>query len=336
MPNVSGGGQSKNPLHRMLVTVNKHEEESDEQFYEKFNQLFQSIRTSRCARRAGSSTKSWTKLPGCVWQFERGAETGRLHVHAAFRVRGGKRMRISAVVSSCRSGDRWSEGAPQREVKAEKMRGTLEEAFRYVTKEDTRVRGPFGDVPPPSLESYDLRPEDLPPLRPWQQCVVNTLTCPDPDNPEQWRQRTVFWLWENQGAVGKTVLLRHLVVNHRAVLLQGPKRHCKAVAYKCPADIYVFPIPRSTEDPDLGCIEDIKDSIYMSHFSDCTGMVARRSPQILVLANRRCSNLDGLSRDRWVEVEISPAFRLLCEQGKERINLMGDNECINYIDAFNL
>ncbi len=314
VPFVPRGGQSRNPLSRLFITVNKHDDETDEQFMQLFKQKLTSIKCARCVT--------------CTYQFERG-EQGRLHLHAALRLRRNRRMRILQAVQFCRETDSWDEGRPQREVRVQRVID-WPSALAYVTKDDTRVSGPHGDVPPPTRESYDLSPDDLPELYAWQKTVVTTLTVPDPVLPDQWRERTIFWLWEADGAVGKTMLLRYLVVNHNAVLLQGAARHCKAVAYKHPADIYVFPVPRSANDPCLATIEDIKDGIFMSGFgTEATGMVCRRSPQILVLANRRCSNMAGLSRDRWCEVEISPVFRALCDDGKERINLVGDNEMID-------
>ncbi len=323
---VTRGGQSRTPsrnvLTKLFVTVNKHDLESDEDFTNKFKQFFTSYKCYRCSN--------------VTYQFERGQESGRLHVHAALKMRRSNRVRILQMVRACRESDTWPEGSPVREVKVERIRD-WPAAVAYCSKDDTRVAGPFGDLPEPTRESFDLTAADLPALYPWQQCVVNTVTAPDVLLPEQWRSRTVFWLWENDGGVGKTMLLRYLVVNHRAVLLQGAARHCKAVAYKHPADIYVFSVPRSAKDPDLSVIEDIKDGIYMSGFGvEGTGMVCRKCPQIIVLANRRCSNMAGLTRDRWCEVEINLGFRVECaDGGKTRIDITADNQIINY-DDFNI
>lgn len=313
VPFVPTGGQSSNPLSKIFLTVNKHDDETDEEFITLFKQKLTSLKCAKCVQ--------------CTFQFERAS---RLHLHAAIRLRRSFRMRLLQLVRLCRESDKWAEGRPAREVKAQKVIN-WDAAVQYCTKDDTRVSGPHGDVPPPAPESWDLTVNDLPPLYSWQTAIVNTVTTPDPVLPHQWSSRTVFWLWENEGSIGKTMLLRYLVVVHGAVLLQGPPRHVKAVAYKNPSSLYVFPIPRAGHDPDLACIESIKDGIYMSHFgTEGTGMVCRRSPQILVLANRRCSNMDGLTRDRWCEVEINLSFRDACEHGKTRINISEDNEIINY------
>lgn len=72
-----------------------------------------------------------------VGQYEKGSKTGTLHYHLYFRLK--KRARFNAVKKMF----------PKANI--DKRRGSHEKAFRYCTKERTRVKGPwvYGDPPQP-------------------------------------------------------------------------------------------------------------------------------------------------------------------------------------------
>lgn len=72
--------------------------------------------------------------------------------------------------------------------------------------------------------------------------------------------RKIFWYWERTGAVGKTTLVRHILLNHNAVLLDGNKRDMAYAWTGQPIVIFDFERTREGRVP-YGGLEKIKDGL---------------------------------------------------------------------------
>lgn len=188
----------------------------------------------------------------------------------------------------------------------EKMKGTPREAVAYCLKMDTRVvgegavevcGGTFSRLRPPSHVDYAG-------LYPWQRSVVDYVRGPVDD-------RTIAWIWEPNGAVGKTALVRHLVCTRDDVLVLGGKSSDMAFAIqsylstkgygpKC----IVLNLVRSREAyVSYEGIEMAKDGIGFSPKYE-SGMFCIDPPHIIVFANWQ-PDLAQMSADRWVIREVT-------------------------------
>jgi len=152
---------------------------------------------------------------------------------------------------------------------------------RYCSKLRTRVEGtePYCRGWSPKYH-FDMD------LRPWQQKVVDLVdTVPD--------ERTIHWIWEPDGGIGKTVLQKWLYCNREGVLMLAGKKadmsygivgYCKNHDGNTPK-VVLINIPRSDENKvSYSGMEQIKDMFFFS--SKYEGeMVCGAQPHLLVFAN---------------------------------------------------
>jgi len=164
----------------------------------------------------------------------------------------------------------------------EPRRGTQQQAIDYCTKQETRVEGPFSIGEPkkqgertdlkaaaelvlngcaadvaremPSvyvkyhqgLKALERALDVLKPIewtpRPWQEAIIKLL-------PSLRDDRSILWVLDTIGNVGKSSLSRFLVCNHGAVLLDG-KRADMAYAY-AKQRIVIFDLPRNISCTDV-------------------------------------------------------------------------------------
>lgn len=239
-----------------------------------------------------------------VMQLERGEETERLHIQGAFILK--KKQRCTALAEHVRN---FSEELSGASIWFRKMAGSWEDQQKYCAKKDTRVAGPWGDLPEDDMsidESYFKHK-----FFKWQEAIVESVSVPDPVDQQSWERRWIYWFWDHKGGIGKTYLAKWLAWRHKAVIVSGKKRHILATAFKSPnCRLYVFIIPRSAGDlVSYQAIEAIKDGLFHAGFgTECCGMVNRKHPQVLVLANQP-PQLQQLSDDRWVIQEITEAWK---------------------------
>jgi len=220
----------------------------------------------------------------------------------------------------------------------EVRRGTHLEAVAYCTKEETRVEGPWSTMSPhvpgkrndleefrqgilgkrtygecindPELShmvakfplytrevlSHRLPERIEAELRPWQQELLTNLL--EPPNP-----RTIYWVHENIGNVGKTFMADFLYCNYQAQRFNNGKSGDIAYAIESPS-IVVFDFSRSQEEHiNYGIIEDVKNGYVFSAKYQSAGK-RFPSPHVVVFAN--FPPLDGkLSSDRLVEINLN-------------------------------
>lgn len=170
----------------------------------------------------------------------------------------------------------------------EAARGSPSRNYKYCGKDENfKVWGTMLDwMPPPPLKLITE-------LRPWQQDILDRVTA-EPDD------RTILWIWEETGNVGKSALTKLLCANHKAVVCAGKAADMKYQIAQCrqKPTIVVFDVPRTSLDyVSYTGIEEIKNGCFASQKYE-SGMVVMNSPHVLVFANRP-PDTATMSADRW-------------------------------------
>jgi len=133
-------------------------------------------------------------------------------------------------------------------------------------------------------------------LRPWQR-ELSDIAASVPDD------RTIHWVWEPKGGVGKTALCKYLTATYQAMLFNGKSADILYMAAMHDSDLYLADFTRDQQDwVPYTTLEVLKNGIYMSgkYEGEC---VLRNSPHIFVFANFP-PKIAALSVDRWKIGEI--------------------------------
>lgn len=140
-------------------------------------------------------------------------------------------------------------------------------------------------------------------LRPWQKNVEDIfLTEPD--------DRKINWYWEETGNIGKSALVKYMVVKHGCLFCDGGKKAdlinlvFNADMDKCRA--IIWDIPRCAEGKiSYSTLESIKNGLICNTKYE-TGVKVFNSPHIFVFANFPPDDESQLSQDRWLITKIEP------------------------------
>ena len=131
---------------------------------------------------------------------------------------------------------------------------------------------------------------------PWQERALSFLQ----DNSD----RTIYWIWESNGNVGKSSFVKYLCVKHNALLLSGKGSDIKygVVKFKESTGLYpriiVIDIPRTVLDyVSYSAIEEVKNGCFFSGKYEGQ-MCLFNSPVILCFANET-PKTEKMSLDRW-------------------------------------
>lgn len=262
--------------------------------------------------------EAFADLGNCeyVFQAERGEEDGRLHFQGCFRskARSGK-WRFSVLRSTF---EHFEIGWIHLEV-ARKWNNLV----GYSSKEETRVEGPFSNIPQAILDQCRVTRErgTFEPWQPsdpmegvvpymWQQEVEESLQ-EEPD------RRTIQWWWEERGDVGKSTWITSYICRHmgeticvngksadvqfalaKHYSLEYQKKIWKEGGIWKPIRVVFMDVPR-----EQGCkinyrvLEDIKNGRFFSGKYE-SGMVMCAVPHIVVFANS-APDTSKFSEDRW-------------------------------------
>jgi len=218
-----------------------------------------------------------------VFQKEKGATTGRTHYQGSVKLSVKKRKS-------------WLLNNSQVPIDGLTLSPTKNEtgSFNYCTKADTRVSGPWADSPIYMGEDLD---EMKCPLE-WQQWVLDTVaTKPD--------RRTVHWIWEEKGNVGKSMLSKWM--KWKKLSKRVPFGHANQlktnVCAKGPSRCYTLDMSRTRGS--LEKMEDIYSVIEEIKNGDVEGVMNGKIHELLMapphvfcfaneLPDKRC-----MSADRW-------------------------------------
>lgn len=170
----------------------------------------------------------------------------------------------------------------------------------YVTKEDTRIQGPWTDKD--EIVYLPRQVREMEGLRPFQQSIV--------DNAEIWDKRTINLVYCTHGNVGKSLLVGYCRAHKigRALPPVNDNKDLLRMVCNLPTSkMYLFDMPRSMNKDRLfsfySAVETIKDGYAYDdryHFTekifDC--------PNIWIFSNS-LPDLSMLSLDRWKIWQIS-------------------------------
>jgi len=170
----------------------------------------------------------------------------------------------------------------------------INKSIKYCTKSDTRIAGPwsFNYVLP--KEIVVILKENM---YPWQKDVIRIIDEPVDD-------RKVYWMYEEQGNMGKTSLAKYICVKYKALYLSGKATDVKYAVSEYlkkndELQIVLFDFVRSMEDYiSYDAIESIKNGIFFSGKYE-GGMCTFNPPHVICLANFE-PDQTKLSADRWV------------------------------------
>ena len=217
-----------------------------------------------------------------IFQIEKGAE-GTEHIQGMI----GYKNQIKWVVVK--------EAFPRAHL--EFVRGK-KAMIAYCQKAETRVRGPFSNKPEWLEAKARLKDvvRDKGPYE-WQKIILNIIETEKSD-------RNIHWVWEDEGAVGKTALAKHVCLNYKALYLGGRAANCKyAIAQYLGKgqglDVVIFDYVRTMEQfISYEAIESVKNGIFFSGKYEAS-MVIFDSPVVICFANFK-PNMLSLSHDRWI------------------------------------
>lgn len=184
-----------------------------------------------------------------------------------------------------------------KEIHWEKCKGKRESNLNYCTKDKHYYLN--------GIESKPLKV--ITSLYPWQEKVYNLLK-EEPDD------RTIHWVYERKGNVGKTALLKYIYVKHEkeTLILCGKANDMKngIVQFHKTNGYYpkiiLFNLPRSFNCDHLSLpgIEEIKDGLfYCGKYEG--GMVCMNSPHIIIMSNTPFEQVvEDISVNRWNIIHI--------------------------------
>ncbi len=176
----------------------------------------------------------------------------------------------------------------------------IKESIIYCQKADTRSgrifrRGVVKHRPLKVLAREDLYT--------WQEQIVVDCEA-EPDD------RTINWFWDDVGNIGKSQLVRYLIVHNGAILVSGRSGDIKYQIkqyfdkHGTGPDIVIYDIPRTARNYINYCaIEEVKNGCFASNKYE-SDMVVINPPHFLCFANFE-PTFENMSQDRWNIVDLN-------------------------------
>lgn len=131
----------------------------------------------------------------------------------------------------------------------------------------------------------------------WQKNILKIIDT-KPDN------RTIHWIYDEEGNKGKTTFCKHLVLSmQKKILVMSGKANDIKYGVSCFLKknellVAIFHFVRTQENYiSYEAIESIKDGMFYNSKYECE-MVVFNSPHVFVFSNFE-PNYDKLSKDRW-------------------------------------
>lgn len=263
------------------------------------------------------------------FQLEKGAESGTLHYQGRFSLKIKKRQTELIKLLNDKNWKKFHISVTSNENKGNNF---------YVSKEETRVDGPFTD------ENDIYIPRDIRQineLRPWQNSLRSML--------KEYDERTVDIVFDKNGNIGKSTLVRYMMLYDDAELLPfcNDYKDIMRMAYDIgPKKTYLIDMPRAINKEKLfqffSGIETLKSGYCYDDRYKFTRRLFDR-PRICVFTNVE-PDKSLLSKDMWKTwcVEDSlllpfPNNKHIRELDTEAVIVDDDSELatmeINFIDS---
>lgn len=208
-------------------------------------------------------------------------------------------------VISLKKAMRWTELKLPKTIHWEKCRN-LEASYAYCQKQETRTGNVYTyGFPEPEPELWCITE-----LRSWQQSIIDIIN--EPVN-----RRTINWLVDPKGNIGKTELTRYLALKQGALICSGGENKdvCNLiynVMYDSKGDLInslrrkttiILDIPRCKNGKvSYNAIEQMKNGLVTNTKYQCRTMIFN-SPHVWVFSNN-LPDTDQMSLDRWVIWEV--------------------------------
>lgn len=230
------------------------------------------------------SLKKLSKKGG--FQREIGESTGYDHYQGRISLL--KKLRLDEIVKQLPIKGKWS--------KTSKACSTGEKFWEYVTKEDTRIEGPWKwDSSEPDYIPRQIREVET--LYAWQSLVIEKI--------KQWESRIINVIIDKQGCKGKSILVGKCCCELKIARKIPPLNNYKdlmCLAMSMPtSSAYFIDMPRALDktkqEEFFSAIESIKDG----HIWDNRYYYKEKwidSPNIWIFSNVPV-NTKLLSKDRW-------------------------------------
>lgn len=171
----------------------------------------------------------------------------------------------------------------------ETAKGDKDSNFKYCSKDNDYVSKPIIPKPPKIIDN----------LYNWQKDIVKIVES-KPDD------RTIYWFYEHKGNVGKTSLIKYLLVKYEYCTFSRAHKSADILTVADPAKTcYLFDFARSQEGfAPYSAIEQLKDGLISdSKLKKETRNIVMDSPHVICFANWE-PDTDTLSTDRWKITKI--------------------------------
>lgn len=239
--------------------------------------------------------QSW--IVGHGYQLERGKKRGTEHFQGTFECEPRKRFKQLEAHFHEKFPDLIFDGRDYLQPSKSSA------ANSYGMKEDTRAEGPwfkgsrYVEVAKETVYKVEIE------LKPWQERTCQILDGPQDD-------RSIWWLWEPYGGLGKTTFLKWIYQNYKGVMISGGKSHDMkngVVRYREAIGEYpkivLINIPKTFDLNYFSAtgVEEVKDMFFFSGkygSKDEDGQVCGRPPKVIIMANKY-PPIDEMALDRW-------------------------------------
>lgn len=188
----------------------------------------------------------------------------------------------------------------------------IEALKKYCMKEDTRVKGPWGDKGFKYTKQYDPKKDDslIVNLRPWQQKLKDIILNDKPND------RKIMWVYDDKGGVGKSSFTKYMLVWYGIpdYDISDKKDILAQVSEEMRHKAYIFDLSRTKgkkQDMDdvYSAIEQIKNGVVKNTKYKVSRQVMN-IPHVIVFSNYPY-NKEKMSQDRWSLYKISPDEQLV-------------------------
>ena len=179
-----------------------------------------------------------------------------------------------------------------KEIHWEYAKGNRVANVAYCSKDGDFIASSKYFRPPPKIRTITQ-------LRPWQQDLENLIK-EEPDD------RTIHWIWERTGGIGKSALVKYLCVKHDALVCAGKAADMKYLvsSEEIAPSLIIFDVPRTSLNYiSYTGIEEIKNGCFANSKYE-SKMYIMNSPHVLVFANEPPC-FENMSQDRWNVIDLN-------------------------------
>lgn len=212
-----------------------------------------------------------------AFQLEQCETTGRIHVQAVLYF---SNPRYFTAMQQSMKG-----------VHLEKVRN-LDKAVKYCQKRKSRIQGPW-------VKGFYVALNLRIPDRPWQQKILELIKAPE-EVADDLIPRSIIWVCEQKGCVGKTHLCKYLCsLDEDTLIINGhsDKHILFAVAQK-EWKLVLFDFPMHNQKIPYSTIEKVRNGLFFTpHYE--SKMTCQRSPKIVIFANQFPEIDNTMAEDRW-------------------------------------